>query len=122
MSKGQWLIQAVVVWLGTAQWTQAVPLSQYNKKQVEAQNSHPDVEKALVIKTQKAGGYLFMKLKTPAEEIWAATTDAAIDKGDHVAYSDPLLMEDFKSKSLGKTFKKILFISKVRKILPENKM
>jgi hypothetical protein len=56
-----------------------------------------------------AGPYTYLRLKTKDGEIWAAVTKAPVTKGAQVAIQDPMLMTQFESKTLKKTFDKIIF-------------
>ncbi len=62
-----------------------------------------------VLETRVAGGYTYLRLKTKEGETWAAVNRAQVNKGDQVTIKGAMVMEDFESKSLKKTFPKIVF-------------
>lgn len=69
----------------------------------------PATVKGEVLETMNAGGYTYLRLKTPAGETWAAVNRATVSKGAAVTLEKVMVMHDFESKSLKKTFPKILF-------------
>ena len=56
-----------------------------------------------------ASPYSYVRIATPKGEIWAAVNEARIEKGSQVTVSNPLLMKNFESKSLKRTFDEIYF-------------
>jgi hypothetical protein len=53
--------------------------------------------------------YTYLRLKTKDGETWAAVTKAPVTKGAKVTIENVSVMENFESKTLKKTFPKILF-------------
>jgi hypothetical protein len=66
-----------------------------------------------VLESINAGSYTYLRLKTMDGEVWAATMQATYAKGAHLQLHDPMLMTDFESKALGRTFPEIVFASAV---------
>jgi len=62
-----------------------------------------------VLEAKDAGSYTYLRLKTKDGEIWAAVMKTAAKKGDRVTIENTMTMSDFKSKSLNRTFKTIVF-------------
>jgi len=62
-----------------------------------------------VEETFNSGGYTYLKLKTPAGDTWAAVRETPLKKGDNVSMSVQMTAEKFESKTLKRTFDKILF-------------
>ncbi len=73
-----------------------------------------------VIESNIAGSYLYLKLDVKGQEIWLATNPSfpggKVSEGDTVQYSGGFEMTNFRSKSLDRTFDKILFITKIEKL------
>ena len=67
------------------------------------------VVKGEVLEVKDVEGYTYLRLKTKAGETWAAVGTAAVKKGTEVTIENVMVMNDFESKSLKKTFPKILF-------------
>ena len=47
------------------------------------------------------------------ESVWLASTTVAVKKGDQIRFNDGMVMTNFYSKTLKRTFPKVLFVSKV---------
>jgi hypothetical protein len=69
--------------------------------------------KGRVLETADGGAYIYLRLDTPQGEIWAATTKQAIAKGAQIVIHDPMLMTNFQSKALNRSFDQIVFASAV---------
>jgi hypothetical protein len=66
-----------------------------------------------VLEAINAGTYTYMRLKTKDGEVWAATMLSNFPKGTKVQLHDPMLMTNFTSKALGRTFDEIVFASAI---------
>jgi hypothetical protein len=66
-----------------------------------------------VVKAMHAGGYTYMKVENDGNQFWIAATMLNVRRNDDVTWTDASLMKDFTSSALRKTFKEILFVSKV---------
>jgi hypothetical protein len=63
-----------------------------------------------VLETKDAAGYTYLRLKTPKDgELWAAVPAAQVKVGATVTIEDPQTMANFQSKTLNKTFDRIIF-------------
>jgi len=71
--------------------------------------SSPSEVTGTVVETMESGGYTYMKLKTSSGEVWAAVNKTAIKKGDTATLAEPMLMENFESKTLNRKFDRIYF-------------
>ena len=63
----------------------------------------------VVLEQIPAGKYLYLKLKTPAAEVWAAVLKEEVSAGSTVTVEKPHRMAKFKSPTLGRTFDVIYF-------------
>ena len=66
-----------------------------------------------VLESINAGSYSYLRLKTKDGEVWAATMLSNYPKGTKVQLHDPMLMTNFESRALNKTFDEIVFASAV---------
>ncbi|WP_306590901.1 hypothetical protein [Geothrix sp. 21YS21S-4] len=57
----------------------------------------------------EASPYSYLKLQTPQGEIWAAVPETKLEKGADVTIANPMLMRDFESKTMKRTFAEIYF-------------
>lgn len=66
-----------------------------------------------VLEVQNAMGYKYLKVDENGTQHWVAIANAPVAVGDKIGYDKRTIMHDFESKSLGKTFKEIIFASDV---------
>lgn len=64
-----------------------------------------------VLETIDVDGYTYFKFQNGDSADWAATSKLVLPKGSKVILMKSYPMYDFKSKTLDRTFKKILFVS-----------
>jgi hypothetical protein len=65
--------------------------------------------KGEVLEAIDAPPYTYLRLKTSGGETWAAVLKAPVKKGTQVAVENPMVMTNFQSKTLNRTFDKIVF-------------
>lgn len=68
------------------------------------------IKSAKVLEAIHAGTYTYVRLQSDNREFWAAITAMPVDTGKTYYYKESILMRDFHSKQLQKTFDSILFI------------
>ena len=68
-----------------------------------------------VLETMNAGGYTYVQVQQGDTSIWAAGPQVAVSQGDVVSLSGQSWIKDFTSKTLNRTFDKILFVGKIDK-------
>jgi hypothetical protein len=62
-----------------------------------------------VLERIDASPYCYLRLQTAQGEVWAAVPEAKIEKGTEVTIANPMLMNNFESKTLNKTFAAVYF-------------
>lgn len=67
------------------------------------------VVKGLVLEVQDVESYTYLRLKTQNGETWAAVNRAPVVKGAQVSIDNAMVMTNFESKTLKKTFPSIVF-------------
>jgi len=70
-----------------------------------------------VIEMTSGSGYSYLLLNAGGQEYWIAGTQVSAKVGDVVSYVENVTMVNFTSKTLNKTFDKIVFASSV-KVVP----
>lgn len=75
-----------------------------------------DSRTGMVLETMDSGGYTYIRLDQQGQEVWLAGTPITVSKGELVTYSGEMMMQDFESKSLDRTFPTILFVSGIQKV------
>ncbi len=64
-----------------------------------------------VKKTMDSGGYTYVLLKNDAGEIWVAVPKVALKVGQQVTFAPGMVMKNFKSETLKRTFPEVVFSS-----------
>ena len=62
-----------------------------------------------VLERLDAPPYCYLRLKTAKGEVWAAVPEVKVEKGADVTVAGPMLMTDFESKTLKRTFPEVYF-------------
>lgn len=62
-----------------------------------------------VLEVKYVDNFAYLRLQTHTGESWAAVIDAQVKEGDTVKIENAMLMENFESKKLNRTFNKIIF-------------
>ncbi|MCX7098797.1 MAG: hypothetical protein NTV43_12925 [Methylococcales bacterium] len=80
-------------------------------------NAHPKPallpQKAKVLDVIDVAQYTYLEVKQGNESRWLAAPSVAVKKGDIVRFDNGMLMKDFHSSSLDRTFPSIYFVSSV---------
>lgn len=66
---------------------------------------------AKVVETLDSGGYTYVKVQEGSESYWIAMTQRPLTKGSTIQFDEQGWMQNFHSKTLNRTFDKILFAS-----------
>jgi len=67
--------------------------------------------KGKVLETMDAAGYTYMNVETDAGTKWIAVNLTPVEVGEEVTFMDGMVMQNFFSKSLDRTFPEIVFSS-----------
>jgi hypothetical protein len=67
------------------------------------------VVSGVVLEVKEEGGFAYLRLRTAEGEMWAAVLSAPVKKGAAVTIENAILMKNFASKGLHKTFPSIIF-------------
>jgi len=82
----------------------AMPKANTAAKQVETVTG-------TVLEAMNASGYTYMQVDTGKDKVWVAIPATEVKKGDTITYNQGMVMPDFHSKTLGRSFKQIIFSS-----------
>ena len=66
---------------------------------------------ATVLEVVKAPPYNYIKVDSNGKTFWAAVPEADVKVGETVAFTESMWMQNFTSKTLGRTFETLLFAS-----------
>ncbi len=64
-----------------------------------------------VTETMNASGYTYVNVETDNGSVWAAMPETTIEVGQDIALAGGMEMQNFESKSLGRTFDSVVFSS-----------
>jgi hypothetical protein len=70
--------------------------------------------KGKVLETMDASIYTYIQVSTDKSPVWLAASKTKVTKGDTISYPNGSEMSNFTSKSLNRTFDKIIFIDKIK--------
>lgn len=67
-----------------------------------------------VISNMIASGYVYLEVEANNEKVWLAAPEMKVKNGDTIQYSGAMVMQNFTSKALKRTFDKILFVDNAK--------
>lgn len=70
--------------------------------------------KGKVVSTMDAAGYTYLEVEEKGQKIWVAIMQTKVKVGEEVEFPDSPPMLNFHSKTLNRTFEKIIFAPGVR--------
>ncbi|MEN4052929.1 MULTISPECIES: GW dipeptide domain-containing protein [Sulfurimonas] len=73
------------------------------------------IHTAKVLETMNSGGYTYIKVQDGNQNYWIAMTQRSVKTGDTIKYTEQGWMKNFHSKTLNRTFDKILFAADIAK-------
>lgn len=73
------------------------------------------VHEGEVIDTMNSGGYTYVQIKKPDSTFWAAGPQVELSKGDVIVVQEQMWMNNFTSKTLDRTFDRLLFVGRIDK-------
>lgn len=89
------------------------------KKSEKGETNLPDgVHKVEVKEVIQGSSYTYLLVSENKEDLWLAISKSEIKEDDVLYYADPLLMNNFTSKELNRTFETIYFVQKISDKLP----
>jgi hypothetical protein len=70
-------------------------------------------QKAKVVSTIDAAQYTYLEVTQNKKTLWLAATAVAAKKGDVVRFDDGMVMTNFHSKTLNRTFPSVIFVNRL---------
>jgi len=86
------------------------PHANLRLKEIPAGSGH----KGKVLQVMEAGTYTYLEVEEKGQKLWIAALKTKLSKGDIVEFPDSKPMEKFESKTLKRTFDKIIFAESIR--------
>jgi len=88
------------------------PKEQAPEKQADEQEEQADSSlSGKVVEVIAAGGYSYVCIEKSGNKTWVAVPEMKVTVGQHIAFQPGQEMQQFVSKSLNRTFKRIIFSS-----------
>lgn len=87
-----------------------------NPEMKESTQNTNGTHKVEVVDHMNASNYTYMLVKENDEEFWIAAPQTQVQKGESVYFNKSMVMKNFHSEALNKTFESILFVQRVSKI------
>ncbi|MFQ6371384.1 NrfJ [Shewanella sp. YIC-542] len=73
------------------------------------------VHEGTIVDTMNSGGYTYVQVQEGDNTFWAAGPQVKVDKGDKVQVVEQMWMTNFTSKTLKRTFDKLMFVGEIAK-------
>lgn len=73
----------------------------------------PLPQKAKVLSITNVPQYTYIEVTQNKKNLWLASSTVAVKKGDVIRFDDGMVMTNFHSKSLNRTFPSITFVNRV---------
>lgn len=70
--------------------------------------------KGKVLEVMDASIYTYMQVSSDKGPVWIAASKTSVPKGATISYPDGAVMTNFTSKTMNRTFDKIIFVDKVK--------
>ena len=64
-----------------------------------------------VVEVLETTGYTYMELENGDRRFWIAAPTTKVNVGDHIRFVQSMSMENFTSKTLDRTFRRVIFVS-----------
>ena len=75
----------------------------------------PIAHTAKVVETMSSAGYTYIQVEEKGVKYWIALPETQVSVGEEISFYEQMLMEDFTSRSLNRTFDRILFVEAINK-------
>ncbi len=83
----------------------------HSVKEDEISHKKKEIFYGEILTIENAGAYKYLKVNEEGETVWVAIANAPVSVGDKIGYDKKTIMKDFKSKSLNRMFKEVIFAS-----------
>lgn len=70
---------------------------------------------ATVLETMSSAGYTYIRVEEKGKAFWIALPETRVSVGEKISFYEQMLMEDFTSRTLNRTFDRILFVEAINK-------
>ncbi|MES9871251.1 MAG: hypothetical protein ABW090_08465 [Sedimenticola sp.] len=82
---------------------------------VSSPKPEPIPHTAKVLETMSSAGYTYIRVEEEGKAFWIALPQTQVSVGEEISFYEQMLMENFTSRSLNRTFDRILFVEAINK-------
>jgi hypothetical protein len=68
----------------------------------------------IVVSILDTTGYTYMELENGGKRFWIAAPTTQVKVGDHIRFTESMTMHNFTSKSLNRTFNRLIFVTSTK--------
>ncbi len=68
-------------------------------------------DEGIVTEVLDTTGYTYIELENGGRRFWIAAPTTQVKPGDHIRFVQSMSMENFTSKTLNRTFRRVIFVS-----------
>lgn len=78
----------------------------------------PATSQGVVAETMDSGGYTYARVTLDGKDVWLAGPQTKIAEGNAISWSGGMVMQNFTSNTLHRTFERILFVNRITVVTP----
>lgn len=97
----------LLILISTSSWSYGPSMS--------APGKAPIPHTATVKETMSSAGYTYIRVEEEGKSYWIALPETEVSVGETVSFYEQMLMENFNSRTLNRTFDRILFVEAINK-------
>ncbi len=71
-------------------------------------------DEGIVVSILDTTGYTYMELENGGKRFWIAAPTTQVKTGDHIRFTESMTMHNFTSKSLNRTFNRLVFVTSTK--------
>ncbi|WP_078462444.1 hypothetical protein [Solemya velum gill symbiont] len=102
-----WILPILLAFSATQAWAYGT--------NIPASNSEAIAHTGKVIETMSSAGYTYIRVEEKGKTFWIALPEFQVSVGETISFYEQMLMENFTSKTLNRTFDRILFVEGISK-------
>lgn len=102
-----WIFSFFLAFAGTQAWSFGTSMP----------NPEPEAiaHTATVVETMSSAGYTYIRVDEKGNTFWIALPETQVNVGEKISFYEQMLMENFTSRTLNRTFDRILFVEAINK-------
>ena len=102
-----WIFSILLAFASTQAWAYSESMHAPKPKAI--------AHTATVLETMSSAGYTYIRVEEKGKTFWIALPETQVSVGEVISFYEQMLMENFTSRSLNRTFDRILFVEAISK-------